>query len=193
MKYNPSLKHNLRKINEDYIPDDKVISWLKDYLKDVKRGEGWVDIDKVVYDADIELGVDLSKNKKELAAYIKKIGGGSLLKESAIHKVKGKKITEATARGETDIELSNTSGVLKLNNTYSGVALELWAGGNGFRDSWKNPEYAKKLEEYWTTRDKSLEAELRKEYVSLHDDILKVANMFDKEVERVMNKHGFRK
>lgn len=193
MKYNPSLKHNLKKIQEGYQPITPVDDWLKDYLKDVKRGEGWVDIDKIIYDADIELDINLNKVRKDLVDYIKKLGYGSILKESAIHKVKGKKITEATARGETDIELSNTSGVLKLNNTHSGVVLEMWAGGNGFRDSWKNPEYAKKLEEYWTTRDKSLEAELRKEYVSLHDDILKVANMFDKEVERVMNKHGFRK
>lgn len=67
-------------LKESWTPDSQTISWLKDYLKDVKYGEGWVDIDKVVYDADIELNKDFSKNKKELADYIKKIGGGSILK-----------------------------------------------------------------------------------------------------------------
>lgn len=69
-------------LNEAWMPDSQTITWLKDYLRDVKRGEGWVDIDKVVYDADVELNKDLSKNKKDLADYIKRIGGGSILKEA---------------------------------------------------------------------------------------------------------------
>lgn len=71
-----------KKLNEDWMPDSETITWLKDYLRDVKRGEGWVDIDKVVYDADVELNKDFSKNKKDLADYIKRIGGGSILKEA---------------------------------------------------------------------------------------------------------------
>ena len=70
-----------KKLTESWMPDSETISWLKDYLKDVKRGEGWVDIDKVIYDADIELNKDLEDHKKELADYIKRIGGGSILKE----------------------------------------------------------------------------------------------------------------
>lgn len=69
-------------LKESWTPDSQTISWLKDYLKDVKNGYGWVDIDKVVYDADIELNKDFSKNKKELADYIKKFGYGSILRES---------------------------------------------------------------------------------------------------------------
>lgn len=70
-----------KKLTESWMPDSETISWLKDYLRDVKRGEGWVDIDKVIYDADIELNKDLEDHKEELADYIKKIGGASILKE----------------------------------------------------------------------------------------------------------------
>lgn len=82
MKYAKTLKENLHLVKESWMPDSETISWLKDYLRDVKKGEGYVDIDKVVYDADIELNKDFSKNKKDLADYIKRIGGASLLKES---------------------------------------------------------------------------------------------------------------
>lgn len=107
--------------------------------------------------------------------------------------VESKKITEATSTGDRRIDLGNTSGVLKLELGNSGVFLEMWAGGNGFRDVWKNSDFSKKLDEYYTTRDKNLEKELEKEINSLQSDILKAANLFDKEIERAMNKHGFRK
>ena len=68
-----SLNESATKITESWTPDSQTVSWLKDYLKDVKYGEGWVNIDKVVYDANIDLNKDFSKNKKELADYIKKM------------------------------------------------------------------------------------------------------------------------
>lgn len=87
MKYAKTLKENLQLLKEGWMPDSETISWLKDYLRDVKNGEGYVDIDKVVYDADIELNKDFSKNKKDLADYIKRIDGASILKEDVEQKI----------------------------------------------------------------------------------------------------------
>lgn len=104
-----------------------------------------------------------------------------------------KYLTEASQRDETSIELGNTRGVLKLIPGYRGVNLELWAGGSGYDDVWKNPDFAKKFDEYQTSQDIAFKKSFENEYYALRADILKAANMFDKEVEKAMNKHGFRK
>lgn len=103
-----------------------------------------------------------------------------------------KKITEASTRDDYTIELGNTSGVLKLVPG-DGMFLEMWAGGNGFRNAWKNKDFTEKLDELRKTQDKDLRAELEKEMLSLRNDILKAADNFDREIEKAMNKHGFRK
>ena len=104
-----------------------------------------------------------------------------------------KKITESTLRDEMSIELGNTTGVLKFVPAESGIFLEMWAGGNGYDRPWKNTEFAEKLTQAQKTQDKALQAEVEKVYRALRDDILKVANNYDREIEKVMNKHGFRK
>lgn len=105
----------------------------------------------------------------------------------------GKKITESTLRDERSIELGSTTGVLKFVPAESGIYLEMWAGGNGYDRVWKNTEFAEKLAQAQKTQDKALQAEVEKEYHALRDDILKVANNYDREIEKAMNKHGFRK
>ena len=119
MKYAKTLKENLQLVKEAWMPDSETISWLKDYLRDVKRGEGYVDIDKVVYDADIELNKDFSKNKKDLGDYIKRIGGASILKEDqqvVIHTRNGKvdyigkgEFLDVPGKGKTFVKHAGTN------------------------------------------------------------------------------------
>lgn len=181
MKFNPSLKHNLRKINEDYVPDDKVISWLKDYLKDVKRGEGWVDIDKVVYDADIELGVDLSGKEKELAAYIKKIGGGSLLKESK------KLLKEAKLDYGNRYEFDTIGGKPEVTIIGNEVHMGCWSSG---AKVFTSDEFQKKLDaagergEYYKAVQEVQDA--------INKELLKAMNRFDNDVKAILKKYGFK-
>lgn len=104
-----------------------------------------------------------------------------------------KYLTEASQRDEMSIELGNTTGVLKFVPAESGVFLEMWAGGSGYDRPWKNKEFAEKRDYALRTQDKALVAEVEKEFYALRDDILKVANNYDREIEKVMNKHGFRK
>ena len=181
MKYNPSLKHNLRKLNEDYVPDDKVISWLKDYLKDVKRGEGWVDIDKVVYDADIELGVDLDKNKKELAAYIKKIGGGSLLKESK------KLLKEAKQESYNRLEFETIGGKPEVQFIGDEIHMSCWSSGSKV---FKSPDFEKKLEAAGERGEYN--KFLQDVYDDITKDLLKAMNRFDNDVKAILKKYGFK-
>lgn len=181
MKYNPSLKHNLCKLNEDYVPDDKVISWLKDYLKDVKRGEGWVDIDKVVYDADIELGVDLSKNKKELAAYIKKIGGGSLLKESK------KLLKEAKQESYNRLEFETIGGKPEVQFIGDEIHMSCWSSGSKV---FKSPDFEKKLEAAGERGEYN--KFLQDVYDDITKDLLKAMNRFDNDVKAILKKYGFK-
>ena len=181
MKYNPSLKHNLRKINEDYVPDDKVISWLKDYLKDVKRGEGWVDIDKVVYDADIELGVDLSGKEKELAAYIKKIGGGSLLKESK------KLLKEAKQESYNRLEFETIGGKPEVQFIGDEIHMSCWSSG---AKVFKSSDFEKKLEAAGERGEYN--KFLQDVYDDITKDLLKAMNRFDNDVKAILKKYGFK-
>ena len=104
-----------------------------------------------------------------------------------------KKITESTLRDEMSIELGSTTGVLKFAPSESGIYLEMWAGGHGYDQSWKNREFAEKRDQAVRTQDKALLSEVEKEFYALRNDILKAANNYDREIEKAMNKHGFRK
>jgi hypothetical protein len=79
MKYNPSLKYNLKKITEDQLPPD---SWFKEYMQDVRNGEGWVHIDKVLLDISDTLNLDLYGKAGEVARTIRRLGYGKYLRES---------------------------------------------------------------------------------------------------------------
>ena len=168
-------------LKESFVPNDELISWLKDYLKDVKRGEGWVDIDKVIYDADIELNQDLEKNKKELADYIKKIGGGSLLRESA------KVLKEARQESYNRLEFETIGGKPEIQFIGDEIHMSCWSSG---AKVFKSPDFEKKVEaagergEY----NKFLESV----YNDMTKEILKAMNRFDNDVKAVLRKYGFK-
>lgn len=151
-----------KKLTESWMPDSETISWLKDYLRDVKRGEGWVNIDKVVYDADIELNKDFSKNKKDLADYIKRIGGVSILKEATSNLREG--------FGELEVYTSFGPGfgvqIYPSRNGELTVHVGYVSNGSG------NGSYKKELK---------TETELKAQ------DQIKVSDL--KQIERVLKKH----
>lgn len=161
-----------KKLNEDWMPDSETITWLKDYLRDVKRGEGWVNIDKVVYDADIELNKDLSKNKKDLADYIKRIGGGSILKEATSNLREG--------FGELEVYTSfgpgfgvqiypSRNGELTAHVGYVGSS-----SGNGIRKKELKTETELKAQDQIKVSDlKQIERVLKKHLDALDSDLEK--------------------
>ena len=185
-RYDPKkiIIETCNKVEESWMPDSETISWLKDYLKDVKRGEGWVDIDKVVYDADIELNKDLSKNKKELADYIKRIGDASLLKESA------KVITEARKVDDRKVDFDNLGGGIQFTRGIHGLYANMFSGGNGFSGEWNSKEYMNAV----TSNDSHVfDDYLENTEKKLVKELADLCSKFDKDFERLMNKYGFKK
>ena len=73
-----------KKLNEAWMPDSKLAAWLKEYWNEIVKSErdSLIDVDKVIWDAEKELNIDLRKNKKELTDYLKRTWGKSVLKEA---------------------------------------------------------------------------------------------------------------
>lgn len=162
MKYAKTLKENLHLLKESWMPDSETISWLKDYLRDVKKGEGYVDIDKVVYDADIELNKDFSKNKKDLADYIKRIGGGSILKEA----------TSNLREGFGELEVYTSFG--------PGIGVQIYPSRNG--ELTAHVGYVGS-----SSGNSTLKKELKTETELKAIDEIKIADL--KQIEKVVKKH----
>ena len=186
MKYNPSLKHNLKKIHEGYQPIAPVDAWLKDYLKDEKRGEGWVDIDKIIYDADIELGINLNKVSKDLVDYIKKLGYGSLLREStAVKNVKPLK--EAKQESYNRLEFETIGGKPEVQFIGDEIHMSCWSSG---AKVFKSSDFEKKLEAAGDRGEYN--KFLQDVYDDITKDLLKAMNRFDNDVKSILKKYGFK-
>lgn len=170
----------------------------------ILREDVWTDYYMKIADIDFNPKTYTSKynTRKELEAALKKAYGWDVkrpaikdaidryfeteMKESAVCKVKGKKITESKKVGDNSIDFENVAGGLQFSLGWDGLRVQSYSGGNGFDKEWKNEEYKKlKSENKWD--------EITKLCDKVVKDLLPVCDRFDKELESVMKKYGFKK
>ena len=99
---------------------------------------------------------------------------------------KAGKLTESKKVDERSIDFENIGGGLEVRDGYDGIRVQCYTGGKGYNREWKSEEYKKLLSEKdWNSISKMCEKVLR--------DLLPVCDRFDRELESVMKKYGFKK
>lgn len=99
---------------------------------------------------------------------------------------KAGKLTESKKVDEHSIDFENIAGGIQIGIGYDGFRVQNYSGGRGYNKEWKSDEY-KKLE---SENDYNSINSMRDKIVR---DLLPVCDRFDKELESVMKKYGFKK
>lgn len=97
-----------------------------------------------------------------------------------------KKLTESKKRDDRDIDFENIAGGIEINPGYDGYYISNYSGGSGYNKEWKSDEY-KKLR---SNNDNGSINKLRENIIK---DLVPVCDRFDRELESVMKKYGFKK
>lgn len=104
--------------------------------------------------------------------------------------VKNKTLTESKKLDYSEIDLENIAGGIKVSDGYDGLYVQSYSGGSGFNKLWKSDEFLELVKQSQEKRDYR---PIRLKIEAITNDLLKVANDFDKGIESVMKKHGFKK
>lgn len=170
----------------------------------ILREDVWTDYYMKIADIDFNPKTYASKynTRKELEDALKKAYGWDVkrpaikdaidryfeteMKESAVSKVKGKKITESKKVDEHSIDFESIACGLQIGIGREGLRVQSYSGGTGYNKEWKSDEY-KKLEaaDDWDEIERIRQKIIR--------DLLPVCDKFDRELESVMKKYGFKK
>lgn len=99
---------------------------------------------------------------------------------------KAGKLTESKKVDEHSIDFESIAGGLQIGIGREGLRVQSYSGGTGYNKEWKGDEY-KKLEaaDDWDEIERIRQKIIR--------DLLPVCDRFDKELESVMKKYGFKK
>lgn len=103
---------------------------------------------------------------------------------------KAGKLTESKKLDYSEIDLENIAGGIKVSDGYDGLYVQSYSGGSGFNKLWKSDEFLELVKQSQEKRDYR---PIRLKIEAITNDLLKVANDFDKGIESVMKKHGFKK
>lgn len=157
-----------KKLNEVWMPDSKLATWLKEYWNEIAKSErdSLIDVDKVIWDAEKELNIDLRKNKKELTDYLKRTWGKRVLKEA----------TSNLREGFGELEVYTSFG--------PGLGIQIYPSrrGGGMAELTAHVGYVSKGSGN-DTRKKELKSETE---ITAIDEI-KVSDL--KQIEKVVKKH----
>lgn len=97
-----------------------------------------------------------------------------------------KVVTESKKVDDRKINFENIAGGIEIRPGYDGYYVLNYSGGNGYNQGWKSDKYQKLRSD--------------KDYVSIDilrekiiKDLVPVCDRFDRELEAVMKKYGFKK